>query len=116
MVSLFEKKHIVHILAKEKLNNEDYERIIPLLKDNVEQHAKCNILFKMDDFKGSKPQSLWNELKFDLKHTQHLKKIALVGEKKWQKSMADIVKCFDKVRIEGFDEDEVELAEDWILS
>ena len=53
----------------------------------MQQHGKICILFEMEDFHGWKTAALWEDLKFDLKHFAAIERLAMVGDRKWQKGM-----------------------------
>ena len=42
----------------------------------------------MKDFHGWDAGALWEDIKFDLKHFSDIERVAMVGEKKWQKGMS----------------------------
>jgi hypothetical protein len=49
------------------------------------------ILFIMDDFHGWTAGAMWEDTKFDLKHWKDIERLAIVGETKWEKGMANQV-------------------------
>lgn len=73
---------LISTKAVDKLTQNDYDRLIPLLESKIKQHDNLNWYFEMQDFKGWEPKALWEDLKFDAKHANDFDKIAMVGEKK----------------------------------
>jgi SpoIIAA-like len=97
-----------------KLTKEDYKQFVPEIERMIDQHGKIRILVRMHDFHGWSAGALWEDLKFDWKHFSHIERLALVGEKRWEKGMAAFCRPFTKATIRYFDEAEAAGASDWI--
>ena len=76
----------VHVSGK--LAKDDYKEFVPQVDRLIEQHGKIRVLLEMTDFRGWKAGALWEDVKFDLKHFSDIERVAMVGEKKWQKGMS----------------------------
>jgi len=107
---------VVEIKATGRLTKEDYERFVPEMERLVQQHGKIRVLFEMHDFHGWTAGALWQDLKFDLKHFRDIERLALVGERKWEKGMATFCKPFTTAEIRYFDQSQVEEARTWLES
>ena len=94
-----------------KLSKEDYERFVPELKNMIKEHGKIQILFDMNDFHGWELGAMWADLKFGTKHFADIKKLAMVGDKKWEEWMAKFCKPFTRAKIE-YGQSEIEKASD----
>jgi hypothetical protein len=57
----------------------------------------------------------WEELTVGLMHYSNFERIALVGNRKWEKWMADFCKPFTKAEVKYFDTSEVDAAWKWLL-
>ena len=51
---------------------------------------------------------------FSITHCKKIKRIALVGEKTWEKWMALVCKPFTMAKIQYFDATEFEAAKEWL--
>ena len=107
---------VVEAKGTGKLTKEDYERFVPELERLVKQHGKIRVLFEMHDFHGWTVGALWQDLKFDLKHFRDIDRLALVGDKEWEKGMATFCKPFTTAQIRYFDRSQVEEARNWLES
>lgn len=106
---------IFHIRATGKLTRDDYAHWVPALDAQVETHGNVSILFEMSDFHGWTAGALWDDLKFGFRHFTKIDRIAIVGEKPWQKGMAVFCRPFTMARIRYFsDTQKVEAALDWL--
>jgi len=115
-VTLQEKNQgkIVEVRATGKLTTEDYEHFVPEIERLVQQHGKVRVLFEMHDFHGWTAGALWQDLKFDLKHFRDIERLAIVGEKKWEKGMATFCEPFTTAEIRYFDRTEAGEAHKWL--
>ncbi len=102
----------VHVSGR--LTAEDYTQFVPLFEKLVQAHGKVSILLHMKDFHGWKPAALWEDLKFDAKHFSDIERIAMVGEKKWQKGMSQFCRPFTTAKIRYFDTSALAEAETWL--
>jgi hypothetical protein len=79
---------LLHVSASGKLSHQDYEHFIPEFERLVREHGKMRILFEMRDFHGWEASGLWDDIKMDAKHFSDIERIAMVGDKKWEKGMS----------------------------
>lgn len=103
---------VVHVSGK--LVKADYEHFVPRFEQLVQQHGKLRVLFDMTDFHGWDAGALWEDIKFDVKHFRDMERIAMIGEKKWQKGMATFCKPFTKAKVRYFDHAEAAQARKWL--
>ncbi len=104
---------ILEIRVTGKLTKEDYEHFVPRTEELMKE-SKVKILMSMHDFSGWEMGALWEDIKFDIKHFSDIEKLALVGEKQWEKGMAMFCKPFTTAKVEYFDQSEIEKARAWL--
>ena len=114
MTSIQIEQNIIYTIAEGKLDDEDYERIIPLLQEKVRSFGKIRWYFEMRDFKGWTLSALWKDLKFDFENRENLERIAMVGDREWEKELTQLMKPFTDADIKFFETEEREDAKDWI--
>lgn len=115
-IQLIEKEggRILEVRVSAKLTQKDYRRFVPEFERLLQQHGKICILFEMEDFHGWKTAALWEDLKFDLKHFAAIVRLAMVGDRKWQKWMSEFCRPFTTAEIRYFDRTAAGAARDWI--
>lgn len=114
MTSLHAQQNIVYTVAEGELTDEDYNRIIPLLEERLATYEKIRWYFEMKDFEGWSLSSLWKDLKFSFKNRDRLEMVAMVGEKKWEKDLTQLMKPFTQAEVKYFDEEDRANAKIWI--
>jgi hypothetical protein len=105
---------IVEVRISGKLTTDDYERFVPELGRLITLHGRIRILFEMRDFHGWTAGALWQDLKFDVKHFRDIERLAMVGEKQWEKGMAIFCKPFTSAKIRYFDVPGLDEARKWL--
>lgn len=104
----------MYTIAEGKLEDEDYDRIIPILQEKVRSFGKIRWYFEMRDFKGWTLSAMWKDLKIDFKNRDNLERIAMVGDRKWEKELTQLMKPFTDAQIKFFEAGEREEAKHWI--
>ena len=97
-----------------KLHDQDYKDFVPVIEAAVAAQGKVRLLAQFHDFHGWDMHALWDDIKFSTKHCLDIERIALVGEKTWEKWMAKVCKPFTMAKIRYFDASEIESAWSWL--
>lgn len=105
---------IMEVAVTGKLTREDYERFVPAAEELIREQGKIRVLFIMHDFHGWTFGAAWEDIKFDLKHFNHIERLAIVGESKWEQGMAVFCRPFTTASMKYFDIGKLEEARAWI--
>jgi hypothetical protein len=105
---------VLNIRAVGKLIREDYEALIPRLEQLVQTLGIVRILFEMKDFQGWNAGAVWQDIRFDVRHFSGIERIALVGDRKWEKGMSIFCEPFTTAKVKYFDVNEVDKAKKWV--
>ena len=105
---------VLEVQCTGKLAHEDYQRFVPEFERLVKANGKLRVLFEMTDFHGWKAGALWDDIKFDLKHFADIERLALVGDKKWEKGMSVCCRPFTTAKIRYFDRAAIAEARAWL--
>jgi hypothetical protein len=106
--------HSVGFKMSGKLHDDDYKKFVPLVDAEIAKDGKVNVLAQFHDFHGWDAKALWDDIKFSTTHCTKIKRIALVGEKSWEKWMAAVCKPFTLAKIRYFNATEIEAAKAWL--
>jgi hypothetical protein len=107
---------VLEVRVTGKLTKESYQKFVPAVDAQIRDHGKLRILFIMQDFHGWTAGAVWEDLKFDLKHWKDIERLAVVGDKQWEKGMASFCKPFTKAKIQYFDITQLDAARQWVES
>jgi hypothetical protein len=97
-----------------KLHDADYKNFVPAVDAACAKEGKIRLLAQFHDFHGWDLPALWDDIKFSTTHCTKIDRIALVGEKTWEKWMATICKPFTMAKIKYFDAAQVDDAWKWL--
>ena len=104
----------LQVSASGKLSADDYETFEPAVSKLIESSGKIKVLFVMHDFHGWEPGAVWEDIKFATKHCHDIERIAMVGEKDWERWMSTICMPFTMSKIEYFESGQQEQARQWL--
>jgi hypothetical protein len=105
---------ILEIRVEGKLNTQDYDDFVPQVEALVRK-GKIRMLVELVNFHGWSAGALWEDTKFAARHFNDIDRIAILGNKSWEKGMAVFCKPFTRAVIRYFDSAEIESAKNWIL-
>ncbi len=97
-----------------KLHDEDYKTFVPVMDAAVAAEGKVRLFAKFEDFHGWDLHAAWDDFRFGLRHYKDIDRIAMVGDRKWEKWMATLCRPFTKAKVKYFDASEVDAAWNWI--
>jgi hypothetical protein len=104
----------VHVSGK--LTHDDYKRLVPTFERLVKQHGKLRVLFEMADFHGWEAGALWDDIKLDVQHFADIERLAMVGDKAWEKGMSVFCRPFTTATIRYFDRAAAADARAWLTT
>ena len=106
--------NILTVRVSGKLAREDYRAFVPEFERLLAEHGKLRVLLLMVDFHGWEAGGLWEDIKFDLRHFTHLERLAMVGDRRWEKAMSILCKPFTTATIRYFDRKAMDQARAWL--
>ena len=92
----------------------DYEGFVPEFERLVRGEVMLRVLIDITGFLSLTAGALWDEIKFDFKHFSDIERLAVVGEKKWQHTMATFCKPFTQAKVRYFDVSDTAEARKWL--
>jgi hypothetical protein len=103
---------LLEVQVSGKLTHDDYQQFVPAFERLVQQHGKIRVLFEMTDFHGWEAAALWDDVRFDFKHFSDIERLAMVGQKTWQKGMSVFCRPFTTATVRFFED--IEQARAWL--
>jgi len=105
---------VVGLKLSGTLHDDDYKRFVPMMEGILTVVGKVRLFIQLEDFYGWDLHAAWDDIKFSLEHYSDFERIAMVGDRKWEKWMASLCKPFTKARVMFFDRSEVDAAWKWL--
>ncbi len=97
-----------------KLHDEDYKTFVPRIDEAIARDGKVRILVEFHDFHGWDAAALWDDIKFATSHCNKIERIAMVGDKTWEKWMAIVCKPFTLAKVKYFESEKMAEAQEWL--
>lgn len=113
-IQLEQERNYIHLKISGKLEKEDYEYFVPEIDQQIERYGKVNMLVELIDFHGWTAGAAWEDTKFGIRHFNDINRLAIVGDKTWEKGMAYFCKVFTTAKVRYFDVSETDNAMTWI--
>jgi len=105
----------VELVASGKLNQDDYERVIPLLEAQLEREGELNALILLREFEGWTLDAAIEDLRFDLRHRKDFARMAVVGEGRLQKWMTRLCAPFFSGEVRFYEREREVEARSWVI-
>lgn len=107
---------LVEAHGRGTLDGRDYDALLPELDSILSTHKAVNFLLILHEFHGWDIESMARELKWDAQHRDRLRKVAVVGEKGWQKWSVTLSKWFLPGNVRYFSTAQESEARAWVRS
>ncbi|MDX9788063.1 MAG: STAS/SEC14 domain-containing protein [Desulfobacterales bacterium] len=107
-------KKIIQLKFVGELTKEDYEAFVPQLNYILKNNKDVRILVQLIDFKGWTLGAFWEDTKFSVRHFGDIKRLAIVGDRNWQKGFPLVIAPFTKAEVRYFDTHEKDTAQTWV--
>jgi hypothetical protein len=108
---------LLQVKIRGMLKKTDYDRIIQIAKEAIEREGKVHALVILETFEGWERHEDWGDVSFMTEQGQHIEKMAIVGDKKWQDdAFAFTAKGFRATAIEFFTPSRLNEARTWLSS
>ncbi len=104
---------VLHVQVSGKLTRDDYSQFVPEFERLIGQHGKIRVLLEMIDFHGWEVAALWEDVKVDFKHFSDIERLAMVGDKAWEKGMSYFCKPFTTAEVRYFEVQDLDQAREW---
>lgn len=104
---------LLEVQVTEKFTHADYQQFAVRFEAMLERHGKLNLLFQMAKLHGWDAAVVWDDIKFDAKHFSDIRRLAMVGETKWEKAMSVFARPFTTGEVRYFEADAIEVARVW---
>jgi hypothetical protein len=97
-----------------KVKAEDYQQLNSEVQALVDQYDEIYILLDLQEFAGEEAKAWLPDMKFGHRFHDKINKMAIVGDKRWEKWLAALADPFYAKDAELFHSDEVDKAWAWL--
>ena len=94
----------------------DYLKLEPEVRDLVEKEGNVNMLIDLTDFEWEKLETWLQDLEFGIEFHKKIQKLAIVGNRTWEKWIAHLARPFYARNVKFFHSDNIDKAWAWLKS
>ena len=85
------------------LHDEDYRQFVPQIESILTARGKVRLFVQFEDFHGWDLHAAWEDFKFGISHYSDFERIAIVGDRQWERWMAALCKPFTAAKVKYFE-------------
>ena len=108
--------NIYAVRVSGRVTHEDYQAFLPELDKLIEDNDTISLFVELDQFEGADFAALKDDFNFGMSHQEKFKKIAVVGDKLWERWGVAISQPFVKAKMKYFAKGDAYDAWDWLRS
>lgn len=112
---VWQEKNSIEIIIWDDLTEDEFKQVIHQLESLCTAHPKINVLLDAGGLKSAPPKLIIDEYDFYKKYKQHLDKIAVVSDSKFELIMTSLFNQFTEAEFKVFPNDKTEEARKWIF-
>ncbi len=116
MIETIETGHpkLVGLKLCGKLHDADYKQFVPTMETILTAERTVRLFIQLEDFHGCDLHAVWDHLTFSLRHYSNIERIAILGDRKWERWSARLCKPFTRAEVRYFDKSEADAAWNWL--
>lgn len=104
------------VKISEQLTRNEFLQVKPEIEKIISQYGKFRLLIEASDLKLPEFSFFMEDFKFIIHNHKNAERVALIGNKTWEKVWLEFVKLITSVDVLFFDVSERERAWEWIKS
>lgn len=108
--------NIVGVKLTGKLTDEDFKKFVPEIEKTIASEGKIRLLMVMDYPQELELKAAWDDLVFWIKHIRNIERLAIVGQKDWEKWIALLENPFLKTEVKYYNTSRLQDAWGWLRS
>lgn len=105
---------LVEIELDGSIDRAGFERIAARLETAIARHGKLRLLEVVRSFTGIDPGTLWEDLKFSLRHLNAFSRVAVVTDVGWIRPLAAVAGRLAPAEVRVFGLADIEHARTWL--
>ncbi len=107
-------KGVVAFKAVGKLTHDDYQKLLPTLEKIIAEEGRVSLLLELENFHGWNMEAARDDYQFASHHRHSFERIAIVGDRRWEKWLTRLASPFIDGQVRYFTHDQLPQAWDWV--
>ncbi len=106
--------NVVGYKAIGTITSSDYQKLVPEVRDLVEREGNIRMLIDLSEFKWEKMEAWLQDFKFGFELRHEIQKMAVIGDKTWEKWMTYLARPFYATDAKFFHTADIDKAWAWL--
>jgi hypothetical protein len=107
-------ERIIGFRLSGEVTAEDVQEMERIVQEACEKFGKIRMLVELAELEVDDPTAYWDTFKIAREHGEDVERVAIVGDKAWEKSWIGIGGMWVESDVRYFDHGQLEDAWDWI--
>jgi len=107
-------KGVAAFKAVGKLTHDDYQKFLPTLEEIIREEGSISLLLELENFHGWELEAAKDDYEFARSHLECFRRIAIVGDRRWEKWLAMLARPFVDTEVRFFTSDQLSEAWSWV--
>lgn len=99
-----------------RITEDDFDRIVPLVEEDIQARGKLRLLEKIESFTGMDPMAFVRDVQFGLPLVNKITHVAVVAEPAWMRVSTDLFGSLFPGKVKSFEPETEEAARIWLKS
>lgn len=97
------------------ITKKQFKEINGILEQAIARHGSIRLFVVMEHYPSlNSAESLYDDLRFAKLHSDHIEKMAVVGDRVWKSTWVGIFGLFSQIQTQYFDRSQAEAAWQWV--
>ena len=105
---------LVCIKISGKLTDVEYKAFIPRVESTIKEFGKIKFYIDIIDLDGWEWRVAWDDFAFGIRHWSKFTKIAIVGQRRWERLAVWITNRINNADVRFYDGNETTEALNWV--
>lgn len=106
---------LIALRVSGRVTHDDYRHAVPRLEAAIAEHGTIRCLIDVVGLESITPRAVWDELRFDFRHAQHVSRCAVIGDREWERWMTSAARpIFHRADVRYFGHGDLEEALAWV--
>jgi hypothetical protein len=107
--------NLLAITISGEITENEHDRLDRLIRELVAQWERIRIFIVLKHYPSfNSAESLYEDLRMVVKHSQHIDRLAVVGDRLWKRTWVGLFGLFSKIETDYFEMEQMDAAYQWV--
>jgi hypothetical protein len=98
-----------------EITENEHDRLDRLIRQRVAEWERIRIVVVLKHYPSfNSAESLYEDLRMVMKHSDHIDRLAVVGDRLWKRTWVGLFGLFSRIETDYFEMEQIEAAYQWI--